>query len=330
MTKWLAIGSMALLCMLNRTIIAYAEAPSFENVNGAIRIAGVGPDNPIIYDNDWWFDVFDKNYIWAQASLGKANLRGNIVSRDMWDCYRGYKYSIEECEADAAKALSIARESGLTNIPEVTRGADKALAIPSSRRVDDTNPDTSAGSRLIVEEAKKATPQKPLLVITGGPLTTVANALLTNPEIAPNMIVFGLTVTGGYNGNDAWAVFVVAQKTRYVDWGGGSFWDKDSVFRAEDFDVLPDNPLTNDMRRFIRTGLGQANQLGDGAPLVWLYRPNCWSQAQVRGIEFHGTSVQLTEQLASGTMLVIPKESTDLRASREEFLRVMNDPQLFR
>lgn len=37
--------------------------------------------------------------------------------------------------------------------------------------------------------------------MSGGPLTTVANALLTNPEIAPNLVVFNLTVAGGYNGN---------------------------------------------------------------------------------------------------------------------------------
>jgi hypothetical protein len=57
---------------------------------------------------------------------------------------------------------------------------------------------------------------------------------------------------------------IVAKKTRSVDWGGGEFWDKDSVFRAEQFDPLPDNPLTADKKRFIRTDLGRANQLGDG------------------------------------------------------------------
>ena len=53
-----------------------AEVPQHSIVDGEVRLDGVGPDNPIIYDNDWWYDVFDNNYLWAQASLGKANLRG--------------------------------------------------------------------------------------------------------------------------------------------------------------------------------------------------------------------------------------------------------------
>lgn len=52
---------------------------------GVIHLKGVGPDNSIVYENDWYFDVFDNNYLRAQTSLGEARLRGNIVSRDMWD-----------------------------------------------------------------------------------------------------------------------------------------------------------------------------------------------------------------------------------------------------
>jgi len=69
------------------------ELPAYTVENGAIHIAGVGPDNPILYDNDWGFDVFDNNYLLAQASLGHANLRGNIISRDMWDGEKGYHYT---------------------------------------------------------------------------------------------------------------------------------------------------------------------------------------------------------------------------------------------
>jgi hypothetical protein len=64
---------------------SWAVVPEHKVENGTVRLTGVGPENPIIYDNDWWFDVFDNNYLWAQASLGRADLRGNIVSRDMWD-----------------------------------------------------------------------------------------------------------------------------------------------------------------------------------------------------------------------------------------------------
>ncbi len=305
--------------------------PAFRVENGAVHLEGVGPDNPIIYDNDWWFDVFDNNYLWAQASLGKASLRGNIVTRDMWDWQKGYQYSFEQSWKDAEKALKLARDSGLKNLPDLTRGSDRVLLRPESGRIEDTVPHPSDGSRLIVAEAKKASPQKPLLIIAGGPQTTVANALLTNPEIASNLVVFNLTLTGGYNGKDGWSAYIVAKRTRSVDWGGGQFWDKDSVFTAEDFEKLPDNPFTLDMKRFIRTDLGRANQLGDGAPLVWLWQPRCWTGAEVRRAEFQGTTMHYSPVPPgkTGDVLVIPKAATDLKACRDEFFRVLNNPHVY-
>jgi len=308
-----------------------AIVPEFSVEETGVRLTGVGPDNPIIYDNDWWFDVFDNNYLWAQASLGKANLRANIISRDMWDWQKGYQYSMEESVQDAAKAITLARDSGLQNIPDPVRGSDAVLVRPESGRIEDTAAHPTPGSQIIVTEAKKASPEKPLLVIAGGPQTTVANALLSNPEIAPNLVVFNLTVTGGYNGKDGWSAHIVAKRTRSVDWGGGDFWDRDSVFKAENFDVLPDNPFTTDMKRFIRTDLGRANQLGDGAALVWLFQPKCWTGAEVRMATFQGSTIRFDDvpQGEAGDVLLIPKRATDLVASREEFFRVLTAPGLF-
>lgn len=323
---------LVVLLLSMATYSSQAELPAYTIDNGVVRLSGVGPDNPIIYDNDWWFDVFDKNYVWAQASLGHAKLHGNIVSRDMWDWEKGYQYSFEQSWQDAEKALKQARDSGLKNLPNLTRGSDRVLVRPKSGRIEDTVPEPTDGSRLIVAAARKASPAKPLLVIAGGPQTTIANALLTNPEIAGNLVVFNLTVSSyGYNGKDGWAAYMVAKRTRYVDWGGGQFWDRDSVFRAKQFDGLPDNPFTAEMKRFIRTDLGRANQLGDGAPLVWLYQPKCWTNAEVRRAEFEGRALVFRPVPPGerGDVLVIPKAATDLNASREEFFRAMTNPGLF-
>lgn len=228
--------------------------------------------------------MFDNNYLWSQVSLGNANLRGNIVTRDMWDWNKGYHYKMEQCLKDARKALDLARRSGLKNIPGLTLGSDQVLMRPKSGRIKDTEARPSDGSRLIVAEAKKASPDKPLLVICGGPLTTVANALLTNPEIAPNLVVFSLTVAAnGYNGKGPWSPYIVAKKTRLVDWATGNFWDKNSVFTPQHFEHLPRNPFCDDMRRLIISNLGQANQLGDGAPLVWLWKNDCWTGVKTSG-----------------------------------------------
>ena len=321
---------LAGLCLLF-ALQLQAIVPEHTVQDGAVRLAGVGPDNPILYDNDWWFDVFDNNYLWAQASRGRSNLRGNIVSRDMWDWQKGYHYSFNQSWQDAEKALKFARDSNLKNIPGLTRGSDRVLLRPDSGHIEDTVAHPSEGSRLIVAEAKRASPQKPLLIIAGGPQTTVANALLTNPEIASNLVVFNLTVTGGYNGKDGWSAYIVAKRTRSVDWGGGQFWDKDSVFTSKDFEQLPDNPFTLDLKRFIKTDLGRANQLGDGAPLVWLFQPNCWTGAEVRSAEFQGTTMRYVPVPAGGTgdVLMIPKGATDLPACREEFFRVLRNPAVY-
>lgn len=316
---------------------AEAVVPEYTIEDGAVRIVGVGPDNPIIYDNDWWFDVFDNNYLWAQASLGAADLRGNIVSRDMWEWESGYLYSMKQCVDDANKALTLARSSGLKNIPDATLGSDRAMVRPASGRIEDTEVFASDGSRLIVAQAKLASPQKPLLIIAGGPLTTVATALITNPEISPNMVVFNLTVSsGGYNGKEAWSPYVVAKRTRLVEWAPNSFWDKNSVFTKDDFRVLPANPFCDDMKRLIESELGQANQLGDGAALVWLWQPQCWDHAERRSAVWNGRSsdfVPVTNEQAAneaGDVLAIPKSATNLRASREEFFRVVSSPSLFK
>jgi hypothetical protein len=310
---------------------ASAEVPAFTVTDGSVDIEGVGPGNPIIYDNDWWFDVFDNNYLWSQASLGNVDLRGNIVSRDMWDWQKGYQYSYQQSWDDGEKSLQLARDSDLKNIPDLTIGSNRVLERPASGRIEDTVPHPSAGSRLIVDEAKMASKAKPLIVIAGGPQTTVANALLTNPEIASNLVVFNLTVSGGYNGKDGWSAYVVAKRTRSVDWGGGEFWDKDSVFQAKHFDRLPENPFTLDMKRFIKTELGRANQLGDGAPLVWLFQPKCWTAAEPRQAEFAGTTMRykIPANGQSGDVLVIPKSATSLSTCREEFFRVLLSPGLF-
>jgi len=321
-----------ILFALSLCLSAPAVVPEHTVTDGAVRLQGVGPDNALIYDNDWWFDVFDNNYLWAQASLGKARLRGTIVSRDMWDWEKGYLYPMQKCVEDAEKALKLARDSGLRNLPPLTLGSARVLARPDSGRIEDTVPDPTEGSRLIAAEARKASPAKPLLVICGGPLTTVANALLTDPGIASNLVVFNLTVSSyGYNGKDGWAAYIVARRTRYVDWGGGQFWDKNSVFTAKDFEALPQNPFCNDMRRLIQSDLGQANQLGDGAPLVWLWQPRCWAAAETRQAVFEGRALSFkpVKPGESGDVLVIPKGATDLRACREEFFRVVGDPAVY-
>lgn len=60
---------------------ASALPPEYRMVDGRLIVAGVSPDCPMIYDNDWWQDVPDAAYLWTKASLGECDLRGNIITR---------------------------------------------------------------------------------------------------------------------------------------------------------------------------------------------------------------------------------------------------------
>ncbi|MBI1391006.1 MAG: hypothetical protein GC154_21465 [bacterium] len=316
-------------CVLISAQCVWPEAPAFQVNDDGVLIEGVDGKNPVIYDNDWWMDVFDSYYAWALNSRGEIDLRGNVVSRDMWD-HPNYTYTLKQSQDEAEKAIRLARESGLKKVPDPTPGAGEALIRPESGKIEDTQAVSSEGSRLIVREARAASKKRPLLIMAGGPLTTVANALLEAPDIADRIIVFSLSTHNfGYNGKDSWSPYIVAKKTRMVEWGAGEFWDKDSVFRAEHFDGLPKNPLTNELKRFIRTDLGRANQLGDGAALVWMMNHACWRGAEERGAVYNGKAVEYRAE-AGRDVLNIPKNKTDLKASREEYMRVMSDPATYR
>ena len=87
---------------------------------------------------------------------------------------------------DAEKSVNKVNEAlelmGLKDQLKVVPGAAEKMTDPKQ-------PIVSEGARLIVEEALKATPEKPLYVCVGGPLTDIASAWLMNPEIGKNIIL---------------------------------------------------------------------------------------------------------------------------------------------
>lgn len=87
---------------------------------------------------------------------------------------------------DAEKSVNKVNEAlelmGLKEQLKVVPGAAEKMTDPKQ-------PIVSEGARFIVEEALKATPEKPLYVCVGGPLTDIASAWLMNPEIGKNIIL---------------------------------------------------------------------------------------------------------------------------------------------
>ena len=103
-----------------------------------------------------------------------------VLSKDQWD--HGRQFKVKDGSAEFESDLAIVRRSGLRNVPQVTIGADKLSGAAGERHDRGDKPVSSAGTDLIVREARKASPKKPLVVIVGGPLCTVASAYLTDPR----------------------------------------------------------------------------------------------------------------------------------------------------
>ena len=298
------------MTFLHSTVLAIP--PEYAVADDHISLTGVGADNPLIYDNDWWRDVPDAAYLWAKASLGEANLKGNIVSRDMWGWEEGYQYQLHDGMKDAQALLNAAKASGLKNIPKPIAGANAALIRPQSGKIEETTFTRTEGSDLIVVEAKRATAEKPLLVFVGGPCTTVATAYLTDRSIADRVIVFQID-GGAYNGKDSWSWQIALQRFRFVNWADGYFWGDWSEWKPERFHMLPKNPLTETLSNYAISELGKANQWGDGVWIFALFEPRCISKV-------------LNNKFDEFT---VPKEGTNFRWIEVEFFKTMSNPKVY-
>lgn len=88
----------------------------------------------------------------------------------------------DQAAASVRKAGDLLDVMGLGGKYPVVPGASHQMDAPD-------DPRDSEGARLIVSEALQCTPERPLFVCMGGPLTDVASALLLAPGIAPNLVV---------------------------------------------------------------------------------------------------------------------------------------------
>ncbi|MGC8642694.1 MAG: hypothetical protein ACP5XB_22785 [Isosphaeraceae bacterium] len=281
-TRVFAISLLALLLPGFQPVASLASPPPVTRE----EIRHLPRDCPIVYDNDWLKDTNDDEYLFAKASLGEAKLRGVVLTKDEWD--RGRQYKVEDGLKDFRSNLEIVRRSGWKHIPDVTIGADRLLHRPASSRILDTMPVASAGTELIVAEARRATPRRPLVVIVGGPLITVASAYLTDPSIGDRMVVFMTDLTG-YNGSDSWANFIVATRCKLVNFGASPLWwpqrPLPPVMPPDRFDRLPDRQVTCEMKRVAAMFWERSTRarkpdrddgLGDGAGTFLLFRPESW------------------------------------------------------
>jgi hypothetical protein len=182
--------------------------------------------NPVLYDNDAvWESGWTDPYLFALASAGRIDLRG-IVTTGVWPLPPG---PAESWGKERQPLVDKARRSGMRNLPDVVDSRNVTISSrrPASRRIEDTPAVHSDGGRKIVEEARKCSAEKPLVVVVGGLATSVADAYLIDPAIADKVIVAwlagsapradGTVFFGWYNATeDAWAAYIVMERFRCV------------------------------------------------------------------------------------------------------------------
>lgn len=166
---------------------------------------------PVFYDNDDHRDVYTDEYLMALAHLGEIRLTG--ITTTYAPSARDYESFVE----GRAQIVEAARRSGFKNLPDPQPGTGARLTRPASNRPKDTKPLNLAASRTLIETARKASPEKPLVFLAGGQLTVAADAWLLAPDIADRVVVAGMfgVPRRDYNASlDAWAWTIVVSKFR--------------------------------------------------------------------------------------------------------------------
>jgi hypothetical protein len=122
--------------------------------------------------------------------------------------------------------VAAARSSGIADLPDPTASSSELMIRPSDGLIDSTPPNNSVGAQLILSAAQEyAQVGRPLVVVTGGRLTDVADAYLLDPSISGRIVVVSslgtTTDTGAIMANpngemDYWADIIVSSRLQYI------------------------------------------------------------------------------------------------------------------
>jgi len=247
--------------------------------------------NPVIYDNDGTLESgYPDVYVYALASAGLIQLKGIVTTCSYGEWKRTPPYSPQP-EADHIRErqelIDKARRSGFRHLPDCTAGPSISLESrrPSSGRIEDTPPIKTPASRLIVNEAREATPQKPLVILMGGQATAVADAYLLDNSIADKVILAWIALnkagenrmsSRGYNELiDPWAAYIVTRRLQVVAFAyscdGNNSNDGWPVTPRSRFSELPDTELRQALQETVWPDRGFGL---DSSPLVPLTQPD--------------------------------------------------------
>ncbi|MGC9319600.1 MAG: hypothetical protein ACP5KN_16335 [Armatimonadota bacterium] len=217
-----AAASLAALCALTAVAQPEGDVRVTESLPDPLTVDGA---NPLIYINDQSTDNFSGELALAMAGRGRIDLREFLVGypREPWMNEDDYEQHRSEYITHHMEVRAKAEKAGFENLPPAQLGVFEHLMKPASGRVEDTEPIGSPGTDLIVEEARKASRERPLVIVAGGDLCTIADAYVTEPAIASSVVVYwheqvnDINEQAGYNvQNSGWAAYIVLSRLATV------------------------------------------------------------------------------------------------------------------
>lgn len=254
---------------------------TYSIVNGAVKIDGVDGTNSVIVDNDWWNDTPEDDLLNYLHNKKLVKLVGNIFTHNPDPNYPNEK-SIPFAHRDFVP---------LSDTPPLIMGALKPLVRPANKNIDSTVPESGPGVDLIIAEAKKATPQKPLVVFVGGQATSVASAYLKDKSIADRVVVLHLAgywskpeQAQTYNTADWWSAYIAMKRMKYLSigfkWAGTiphnySHHGHNVGLTQAMIDVLPASTTNNAIKKWYREKFA-VEYLADAYTVLWFLNNSLW------------------------------------------------------
>jgi len=222
--------------------------------------------NPFVYINDIPPDNYNGELALGMASHEDGvDLKGYVheFPKPPWWDDEKYQKVKEEYVGHHRQCRRKAVESGFSDLPPAECGLYQRHDVPESGSIDDTEPIGSTGTRTIVAAAREASREKPLVVVIGGPLSTVADAYLVDPSIRDKIVVFcrfRRDIDGWNEFLSGWSATVATRRLRTVfcPASGGPLLKRSAVKRR-----LPDEPLKEYMLTKVYDGTSE-NPLSSG------------------------------------------------------------------
>lgn len=300
---------------------------AFRITDGFVDIPGVDSTNPVIFENGSFQNPVDGAYLWAKASLGRLDLRGTIVTYGKDTGEAEVQANLRRCRA----LVQSARASGLRNVLDPVAGARRRLVAAPSGRLEDIEPAPTQGGLLLIQEAYRAKADKPLIVISGAGLSTVAEALLRDPAIANRMVIFCAN-SGNLNDADSLAAAVVSKKARLVQWARDYYWDN-SALTPKPAEVYPTHrmglALSKQWSLASTSPYWAYSYFADFGAATYLFNRKVWTGAKPGNFKIGASPAPMQPPDDDFDYVDIPREANDWLAMMEEFYATVLDPKAY-